>query len=120
MRHIPVVTEVLELVTIALSQKALTSEVAFNLGQQLRLAAGDHPAGGDIAAHQLLQTIVFELSEIASLVEGIHVDELRPLIDRLVVDGHIEAATRLMLLADAAYTRMRVLSRPVAADLRVA
>lgn len=120
LRLSPVVTDVLELVSSAVTEDTLTAEVAFSLGQQLRLAAGDRPVDGDVATHQLLQTVVFELSEVASHVEGIHVDELRPLIDRLAVDGDIEAATRLMLLADAAYTRMRILSRPLAADVRAA
>lgn len=110
---------VLELVATAAREDALTPETAFDLGQQLRLVTGDEPTD-DLEGHLLLRALLSELIEYASLVEGVHVDDLEPLVDHLIAVGDLAEARRTMHLAEIARARVRVLEAPVAADLGAA
>lgn len=111
---------VLELVATAAREDALTPETAFELGQQLRLVTGDEPTDDDLEGHLLLRALLSELIEYASLVEGVHVDDLEPLVDHLIAVGDLAEARRTTHLAEIARARVRVLEAPVAADLGAA
>lgn len=116
----PGLSDVLALVTAAVEEHALTPEVAFSLGQQLRLVIGAHPVDGDLDAHLLLQALLSELVEVTSLVDGVHVDDLEPLVAHLVATGDLVEAQRTTRLADATRARVRVLESSLAADLGAA
>lgn len=107
---------VLDHVTSALDHDTLTPDVAFSLAQQLRLLVGDHPADDDLDAHQLLRTILSELIEAASLVDGVHVDELEPHVAHLLSLGDVDEAQRLTRLAQATRARVNMLERSLALD----
>lgn len=109
--------DVLTLVTAAVEDCALTPDVAFSLGQQLRLVIGAHPADGDLDAHLLLHALLSELIEVTSLVDGVHLDDLEPLVQHLVSVGDLAEAQRTTRLADATRARVRALESSIAADL---
>lgn len=109
-----------EFVAAALREDSLSPERAHRLGQQLRLVAGDHPADDDVETHLLLQTIVFELAEITARVDGVHVDELDPVIGALLSSGQAQEAHRLCREAQAARARLSDLDSTLRADLGAA
>jgi len=111
---------VLELIATAAREDTLSPETAFHLGQQLRLITGDAPADDDLEGHLLLQSLLSELTEYASLVDGVHVDDLQPLVDHLIAVGDLDEARRTLHLAEVARARVRVLEAPLAADLGAA
>jgi hypothetical protein len=117
LRTRPGVAPVLDLVGTAAEHDALTPEAAFSLAQQLRLVAGSGPADDD---HLLLEALLAELVEYTSLVDGVHLDDLAPLVDHLVGAGDLAEAQRIAFLADAARTRVGILERPLGADLGAA
>ena len=112
--------EVLWLVERAADTGTLTPDVAFTLGQQLRIVTGDAPATEDLEGHLLLEALLSELIELTSVVDGVHVDDLEPLVEHLLATGQVDEARRTARRADAARARVRVLERSLAADLGAA
>lgn len=113
-------SDVLQLVTAAVRDDALTPATAFDLGQQLRLVIGDAPADDDVEDHLLLRSLLSELIEYASQVDGVHVEDLGPLVDHVVATGDHAEARRLAFAAETARARVRILEAPLAADLGAA
>lgn len=114
----PGLKDVLDHVASAIDTDTLTAETAFGLGQQLRLVLGGTVADDDLESHFILMHLLSELIEVTSVVEGLHVEEIGPLLDLLATSGQVEEATRVMLLADAAAARIRVLESSLRVDLR--
>lgn len=113
------VREVLGLVRSSVDHATLTPELAHRLGMQLRLATGDRPVD-DVDLHLLLGAVVSELAEVTALVDGVHLEDITPVIQRLLATGDITQARRLALMAEVARGRVAALESSLRLDLGVA